>query len=269
MAIDPSARIHPSALVEEGARIGPGCRIGPFSVIGAEVELERDVEIGPHVVIEGRTRIGAGTTIHAFAALGGPPQHLGYKGEPTELVIGRGNRIREHVSIHRGTAFGGGVTRIGDGCFLMGGSHVAHDVQMGNRVIMAQNAAIAGHAIIEDEVIIGGLAGIHQFVRVGRGAIIAGVAAVVHDVVPYALVSAPRSRIEGLNLVGLKRRGASRAEIRRLRAAFEELFDSGVPLAEAAERLARTAADQPLVQDVVRFVTGPTERHYLTPRSGR
>ncbi|HHH89190.1 MAG TPA: acyl-ACP--UDP-N-acetylglucosamine O-acyltransferase, partial [Aliiroseovarius sp.] len=170
MTIDPTAEIHASAVVEPGARIGPGVRIGPFSLIGPRVELAAGVEIKSHVVVTGATRIGAGSVVFPFAVLGEIPQDLKFAGEETRLEIGARNRIREHVTMNTGTAGGGGVTRIGDDGLFMAGCHIAHDAQVGDRVIVVNSAAIAGHVVLEDDVIVGGLVGVHQFVRVGRGA---------------------------------------------------------------------------------------------------
>ncbi len=256
--------IHPTAIIEEGARLGEGCRIGPFCVVGGEVSLGPRVELKSHVVVTGRTEIGAETVIFPFAVVGEIPQDLKFHGEDSRLVIGRRNRIREHVTIHTGTEGGGGVTRVGDDCLLMGGVHIAHDVQLGNRTIIANNAGIAGHCVIEDDVIIGGLAGVHQFVRIGRGAIIGGVTKVTNDVIPYGLVQGPRGELEGLNLIGLKRRGLSREEIRALRDAFDELAGGEGPFIERARRLGETTRSDH-VRHIVEFVTGESDRSFLTP----
>ena len=199
--------IHASAIVEEGARIDPSATVGPFCTVGAEVVLGADVVLKSHVVVTGRTEIGAGTVIFPFAVIGEIPQDLKFKGEASRLQIGERNRIREHVTMNCGTEGGGGVTQLGDDGLFMAGCHIAHDVILGDRVIVVNSAAVAGHCIIEDDVIIGGLAGIHQFVRIGRGAIIGAVTMVTNDVIPYGLVQAPRGDLDGLNLVGLKRRG--------------------------------------------------------------
>jgi len=211
--------IHPSAVVEPGATIGPGCRIGPFCVIGPEVTLAEGVEVKSHAVVTGWTDVGPGTVIFPFAVVGEIPQDLKFAGERTRLEIGARCRIREGATLNTGTTGGGGVTRVGDDCLFMTGAHVGHDAQLGNRVILANQAAIAGHCILGDDVIVGGLSGVHQFVRIGRGAIIGAVTMVVNDVMPHGLVQGPRGDLEGLNLVGLKRRGVNRAEITALRAA--------------------------------------------------
>ncbi|MFN3664227.1 acyl-ACP--UDP-N-acetylglucosamine O-acyltransferase, partial [Yoonia sp.] len=256
--------IHPSAVIANGALIGAGCDIGPFCVIGPDVVLGEGVTLKSHVVIEGDTHIGDGCTIFSFAVIGEIPQDLKFGGEKTQLRIGARNRIREHVTINTGTAQGGGITRIGDDCLLMAGCHVAHDAQVGNRVIIVNSSAVAGHCVIEDDVIIGGLCGVHQFVRIGRGAIIGAVTMVTADVVPHGLVQAPRGVLDGLNLVGLKRKGVDRADITALRAAFQMLKDGEGNFQDRARKLG-AESDSAYVQDMVRFILGPSDRNFLTP----
>ncbi len=259
----PQVMIHPLAVVEEGARLGPGCRIGPFAVIGPEVVLDDDVEVKSHAIITGDTHIGAGSVVFSFAVVGEVPQDLKYAGEHTALRIGARVRIREHVTVNTGTAGGGGVTRVGDDCLLMAGCHIAHDAQVGARVVVVNCAAVAGHCVIGDDAIIGGLAGIHQFVRVGHGAMIGALAMVAHDVIPHGLVQGPRGVLEALNLVGLKRRGASRADIAALQGAFETLRSGDGAFRARAETLA--TSDSALVRDVADFILGPSDRQFLTP----
>lgn len=264
MAIDPSARIHPSAIVEDGARLGPGCEIGPFSIVGPGVTLGAGVVVKSHAVITGLTEIGDETVIFPFANIGDVPQDLKYKGEQTRLIVGKRNRIREGVTMNTGTAGGGGITRVGDDCLFMTGAHVGHDAQVGNKVILANQVALAGHCVIDDEVIIGGLSGIHQWVRVGRGAIIGAVTMVTNDVIPHGLVQGPRGRLDGLNLVGLKRRGVDRADISALRAAFQELAQGEGAFQDRARRLSEDH-DSPYVQEMVAFILGDSDRSFLTP----
>ncbi|MGC9368858.1 MAG: acyl-ACP--UDP-N-acetylglucosamine O-acyltransferase [Paracoccaceae bacterium] len=264
MGIDASARIHPSAVIEEGARIGAGCVVGPFAVIGPQVVLGEGVEVKSHAIVTGDTEIGEETVIFPFANIGDIPQDLKYQGEKTRLVVGRRNRIREGVTMNTGTEGGGGVTRVGDDCLFMTGTHVGHDAQVGDRVIMANNAALAGHCVIDDEVIIGGLSGIHQWVRVGRGAIIGAVTMVTNDVIPYGLVQGPRGHLDGLNLVGLKRRGVPRADITALRAAYQALAQGEGAFQERAQRLADDT-DSDYVRDIVEFILGNSDRSFLTP----
>lgn len=264
MAISHEAFIHPSALVEDGAEIGPGARIGPFCHIGLGTVIGPRVELMSHVVVQGLTEIGEDTLVHPFAVLGGIPQDLKFKGEETRLVIGKRNRIREHVTMNCGTEGGGGVTRVGDDGLFMAGCHVAHDCQVGNHVIIVNQAALAGHCVIEDEVILGGLSGVHQWVRIGRGAIIGAVTMVTHDVIPHGLVQAPRGHLDGLNLVGLKRRGVARADITALRAAFQMLAQGEGAFQERARRLGQET-ESDYVREIVDFVTGGSDRSFLTP----
>ncbi|HDZ80661.1 MAG TPA: acyl-ACP--UDP-N-acetylglucosamine O-acyltransferase [Roseobacter sp.] len=258
------ANIHPSAVIEDGARIAPSAIVGPFCVIGSQVVLHADVVIKSHTVITGQTEVGEGTVIFSFAVIGEIPQDLKFKGEFSRLVIGKRNRIREHVTMNCGTEGGGGVTKIGDDGLFMAGCHIAHDAILGNRVIVVNSAAVAGHCIIDDDVIIGGLAGIHQFVRIGRGAIIGAVTMVTNDVIPYGLVQAPRGVLDGLNLVGLKRRGVARSDITALRAAFQMLAQGEGTFHDRAQRLGdETGSDY--VREIVDFVMADTGRHFLTP----
>ncbi|MGR3368118.1 MAG: acyl-ACP--UDP-N-acetylglucosamine O-acyltransferase [Sagittula sp.] len=259
-----SASIHPSAVVEEGARIGEGVVIGPFCHIGPEVVLHDRVELKSHVVVTGATEIGEETAVFSFAVIGEIPQDLKFKGEKTRLVIGKRNRIREHVTMNTGTEGGGGVTRVGDDGLFMAGCHVAHDVQVGDRVIIVNNAALAGHCVIEDDVIIGGLSGVHQWVRIGRGAIIGAVTMVTNDVIPYGLVQAPRGKLDGLNLVGLKRRGVKRDDITALRAAFQMLAQGEGAFQDRARRLGDETSSQ-YVKEIVAFILGDSDRSFLTP----
>ncbi|GAW35622.1 acyl-[acyl-carrier-protein]--UDP-N-acetylglucosamine O-acyltransferase [Roseovarius sp. A-2] len=260
-------QIHPSAVVEDGARFGSGCRVGPFCHIGPEVQLGDRVVLRSHVVVTGDTQVGEDTVIFPFACIGEVPQDLKYSDEKTALRIGARNRIREHVTMNTGTAGGGGVTWVGDDGLFMAGCHVAHDARIGDRVIMVNGAALAGHCRVEDDVIIGGLVGVHQFVRIGRGAIIGALSMVTHDVIPYALVQGPRGHLEGLNLVGLKRRGVGRADITALRAAFQMLAQGEGTFQNRAQRLS-DEADSPYVRHIVEFVTPHSDRSYLTPGQG-
>jgi UDP-N-acetylglucosamine acyltransferase len=258
------ADIHPSAVIADGAQIADGCKIGPFCVVGADVVLSERVELKSHVVIDGDTHVGPDTVIFSFAVIGEIPQDLKFDGEKSRLRIGARNRIREHVTMNTGTTHGGGETRIGDDGLFMAGCHIAHDAQIGNRVIVVNSSAIAGHCIIADDVIIGGLSGVHQWVRIGQGAIIGAVTMVTKDVVPHGLVQAPRGALDGLNLVGLKRKGVSRADITALRAAFQMLKDGDGTFQDRARRLGGES-DSDYVQEMVAFILGDTDRNFLTP----
>ncbi|MDG2231747.1 MAG: acyl-ACP--UDP-N-acetylglucosamine O-acyltransferase [Paracoccaceae bacterium] len=256
--------VHPSAIIEPGAALGEGCHIGPFCHVGAEVILGDQVTLKSHVVVSGKTDIGEETIVFPFSVLGEIPQDKKFKGEKTSLSIGSRNRIREHVTMNTGTTGGGGLTRVGDDGLFMAGCHVAHDVHIHNRVILVNNAAVAGHCVIEDDVIVGGLSGLHQFVRIGQGAIIGAVTMVTNDVIPHGLVQAPRGELHGLNLVGLKRRGVARADITALRAAFQMLAQGEGAFQERAKRLGEET-DSDYVQQIVDFVTGASDRSFLTP----
>ncbi|MBC7144108.1 MAG: acyl-ACP--UDP-N-acetylglucosamine O-acyltransferase [Thioclava marina] len=263
MSVDASAQIHPSAVIEPGALIGPECRIGPFCVIGPEVVLGRGVELQSHVVVQGATEIGDETVVFPFASLGQIPQDLKFKGEKTRLVIGKRNRIREYVTMNSGTEGGGGITRVGDDGLFMSSCHVAHDAQIGDRVILVNSVAIAGHCVLEDDVIVGGLSGVHQWVRIGRGAIIGALSMVTADVIPHALVAGPRAGLEGLNLVGLKRRGTSREEISALRKTMAALSEGS--FRESARKLSDEGVEGDLAREVLDFILGPSDRSFLTP----
>jgi UDP-N-acetylglucosamine acyltransferase len=257
--------IHPSAVIEEGAQIDPSAIVGPFCVVGAEVVLGADVELKSHVVITGQTTVGEGTVIFSFAVIGEIPQDLKFKGEASRLEIGKRNRIREHVTMNCGTEGGGGVTSVGDDNLFMAGCHIAHDAIVGSNVVVVNNAAVAGHCVIEDHVILGGLSGIHQWVRIGRGAIIGAVTMVTNDVIPYGLVQAPRGNLDGLNLVGLKRSGVARSDITALRAAFQMLAQGEGTFHERAERLG-AETESKYVSEIVDFVLADSGRHFLTPK---
>lgn len=260
-----AANIHPSAVIEDGAQIADGCVIGPFCVVGAQVVLHENVTLKSHVVVSGQTTIGADTVVFPFASIGEVPQDLKFKGEPTKLEIGKRNRIREHVTMNTGTNGGGGLTKIGDDGLFMAGCHIAHDAQVGDRVIVVNNSAVAGHCILEDDVIIGGLSGIHQFVRIGKGAIIGAVCMVTNDVIPHGLVQGPRGELDGLNLVGLKRKGVARADITALRAAFQMLKQGDGTFQDRARRLS-DESESAYVDELVSFVLGQSDRQFLTPK---
>ena len=265
MTISHGARIHPSAHIEPGAVIASGAEVGPFSLIGAEVTLGENVVVKSHAVVTGWTEIGDGTVIFPFATVGEIPQDLKFKGERTRLIVGARCRIREGATLNTGTAGGGGVTRVGDDCLLMTGAHVGHDAVLGNRIVLANQVAIAGHCIIGDDVIIGGLSGIHQFVRIGRGAIIGAVTMVTNDVVPFGLVQGPRGDLDGLNLVGLKRRGVDRADITAMRAAYQMLAQGEGTFLDRTRRLAEET-DSPYVREMTDFILSSSDRSFLTPK---
>lgn len=256
--------IHPSAVIEDGAVIGAGSVIGPFCHVGPDVVLGEGVTLRSHVVVTGVTSIGDETTVFSGAVLGEIPQDLKFAGEKTRVEIGARNRIREHVTINAGTDGGGGLTKVGDDCLLMAGCHIAHDCLLGDRVIIVNSVAMGGHCVIADDVIIGGLSALHQFVRVGRGAIVGGMSGVERDVIPYGLVQGERAGLTGLNLIGLKRRGVSRDDISALRAAFKDLGDGEGSFQDRARTLTDTY-DSDYVREIVAFILGDSDRSFLTP----
>jgi UDP-N-acetylglucosamine acyltransferase len=263
------AQIHPTAIIEPGAKLAESVRVGPYCVVGARVELAAEVELLSHVVVAGRTSIGEGTRIFPFASIGHQPQDLKYHGEDSALAIGRRNIIREHVTMNPGTAGGGMVTRIGDDCLFMASVHVGHDCVIGDKVIMANNATLAGHVLVGDQVGFGGLSAVHQFVRIGQHAYVGGVTGVERDVIPYGIVMGDRARLAGLNMVGLQRRGFSREDIQALRAAYDVLFsqESGTLADRAASLPERFPGVKP-VRDIVDFIRADNTRGFVQPKMG-
>jgi UDP-N-acetylglucosamine acyltransferase len=248
------ANIHPSAVVSSHARIGRGCHIGPYSLVGDEVELGDAVRLESHCVVDGRTTIGAGTQVFPFVSIGLAPQDLKYKGEPAETRIGKRNHIREFVTIHRGSAGGGMLTQTGDDCLIMAQAHIAHDCKLGNEVIMANAATLAGHVTIEDRANVGAYSGVHQFCRVGREAYIGGYSVVVKDALPFALTVGNHARCFGLNTTGMKRRGYSREIIKSLHHAFRLLLSSKLNTSQALEQIRESVPDCQEVAELVRFI---------------
>ncbi len=257
--------IHPTAVVDDGARIGANVTIGPCSIVGAGAELAEGVTLMSHVVVSGRTSIGANTKVFPFASIGLPPQDMKYKGEPSRLEIGCNNIIREHVTMHAGTKGGGMVTRVGNNCLFMAGCHVAHDCRIGDHVIMVNNATLGGHVMIGDWAILGGLAAVHQFVRIGRHAMLGGLSGVESDVIPYGSVTGVRARLQGLNIIGLKRRGVSRDDIHVLRNAYRLLFAPEGTLAERLEDVAELFHGNAAVMEIVTFIRTESQRSICQP----
>lgn len=261
------SNIHPTAIIEDGAKIADGVHIGPYCVIGHEVTLHSGVRLHGHVCISGRTLIDEGTEIFPFASIGYQPQDLKYHGEPSGLTIGKGNTIREHVTINPGTEGGGMMTKVGNHCLFMVGAHIAHDCQVGDHVILANNATLAGHVSVGDGAIIGGLAAIHQFVRIGRFAIIGGMSGVEKDVIPYGSVIGERASLAGLNLVGLKRRNTERETIHALRGAYRELFESSEGILAERIRVVRDMYQHAEVDEMLDFLEANSDRSFCTPKS--
>ncbi len=258
--------IHPTAIVADGAHLADEVTIGPYCTVGPEVTLEAGVELVSHVVVTGETRIGAGTRVWPFASLGHQPQDLKYGGEATSLAIGPRVIIREHVTINRGTAGGGGATRLGAGCVVMAGCHVAHDCRLGESAILASGAVVGGHVEVGDFASVGGLAAVHQRVRIGAHAFVGGLSGVDRDVIPFATAIGNRATLAGLNLVGLKRRGFGRDAIETLRKAYRMIFTADGSLAERAARAADAYPDAEPVQQLVAFIRADTSRHFCLPR---
>ena len=261
-----SQTIHPTAIIEDGAQIGDNVSIGPYCVIGEHVVLADGVTLKSHVVIDGRTSIGEGTTVYPFASLGTAPQDLKYADEPSTLIIGKNNTIREHVTMNPGTdGVGRMETRVGDNCLFMMASHVAHDCIVGSNVILANNATLAGHVVVGDFAIIGGLSAVHQFARIGEHAMIGGMSGVENDVIPYGLVKGERASLHGLNIIGLKRRGFDTSDIRALQSAYGDLFSEDNTLEERLNKVSSDYADQDSVAKLIEFAQGDSKMPLCQP----
>ena len=248
--------IHPTAVVDRHAELDSSVEVAPLAVIGPKVKIGPRTRIGPHAVIEGDTTIGADNVVFQFASLGAIPQDLKYGGEPTRLVIGDGNQIREFATVHIGTAAGGGVTRLGNRCLLMANSHVAHDVQLGDGCVLANSTALAGHVVVEDRVIFGGLSAVHQFTRIGRLAFVSGGAMVTQDVPPYVTVQGDRAEVVGLNTVGLTRARFDEHAMTRVKGAYKVVFRSKMGLREAVAHVKAEYGGHPEIDHFVAFLEG-------------
>ena len=257
--------IDKTAIVNKNAKIHSSVSIGPYSVIGPNVEIEENTEIQSHVNIIGNTKIGKGNKIYPFVSIN-DPQDLKYNGEETSLVIGDNNKIREFVTINPGTIGGGGKTVIGNNCLFMISSHVAHDCQVGNNVIIANNVPLGGHAIIEDNVVIGGNSAVQQFTRIGKMAMIGGMTGVLHDVIPYGLSTGNRNSLQGLNLIGLRRAKFENKDILELSEAYKEIF-ANKNISENISKLNGSFQKNPLVEEVIEFITKDKKRSICTPFS--
>jgi UDP-N-acetylglucosamine acyltransferase len=261
--------IHPTAIIEDGAVLGGGVRIGPYCTVGAETNLGDGVVLDSHVVIGGRTTLGPNCRVFPFAAVGTAPQDTKYAGEPSELIMGANNIIREHVTMHPGTAGGGMVTRIGNNCLFMVGAHVAHDCKIGDHVILVNGVGLGGHVEVQDHAILGAMSGVHQFVRIGRHAMIGGKSAVESDVIPYGSVLGNRAYLSGLNIIGLKRRGFGREEIHSLRNAYRLLFAQEGTMQERLVDVAAMFADHEQVMEIVAFIQADSSRALCQPKLDR
>jgi UDP-N-acetylglucosamine acyltransferase len=257
--------IHPTAIVDPKAELGANVKIGPYSVIGADVRLGDGVTLMSHVVVEGKTTIGPETKIFPFSSIGHQPQDLKFKGEASSLEIGARNVIREHVTMNPGTEGGGLLTKVGNDCLIMVVAHVAHDCLIGDNVILVNSATLGGHVVIEDWAIIGGLSAVHQFVRIGKHAMIGGKTGVEHDVIPYGIVTGNRARLEGLNIVGLKRRGFSRDLIHEIRKAYRMIFAEEGTMAERLQDVIEDFKNNEPVMEIVNFIRSDSSRRICQP----
>jgi UDP-N-acetylglucosamine acyltransferase len=260
------SNIHPSAVISPSAKIADDVKIGPFCIVGEHVEIDSCCELISHVVVEGRSKLGKNNKIFPFASIGHCPQDLKYNGEPSRLEIGDNNTIREHVTINPGTEGGGMLTKIGNDCLMMVGAHVGHDCQIGNHVILVNNATLAGHVTVEEWAIIGGLSAVHQFCRIGRHAMIGGMSGIENDVIPYGSVTGNRARLGGLNIVGLKRRNFDRDAIHSMRTAYRLLFAQEGTMAERVEDVAEMFKDVEPVMEIVKFIRQDSSRGVCTPK---
>ena len=258
--------IHKTAIVDNKAKVSNSANIGPYSVIGPNVEISENVIIHSHVNISGNTKIGNGNKIYPFASIGNDPQDLKYNGEETKLVIGNNNKIREYVTINPGTVGGGGLTKIGNNCLFMISSHIAHDCHVGNNVIIANNVPLGGHVTIEDNVVIGGNSAVQQFTRIGKLAMIGGMTGVLHDVIPYGLSIGNRNYLHGLNLIGLRRVNLKNKDILSLTKAYKEIFATK-NLTDNLDKLNGEFKKNPLVKDIIEFITKDKKRSICTPFS--
>ena len=257
--------IHPTAIIGEGADIHPDAVVGPYCSVGSNASLGEGVRLVSHVVIDGHTSIGARTQVFPFAVLGAPPQHLGYKGEDTRLIIGEDNIIREHVTMNPGTVGGREETRVGSRGLFMTGSHVAHDCIVGDNVVFANNATLGGHVTVEDFVFMGGLCAVHQHCRIGAYSFVGGCAAVPSDVIPYGSVIGNHAHLAGLNIVGMKRRRMDRASISDIRTAYRLMFAPEGTFQERIEDVAQRFADNSEVMRIIDFIKAETSRPLCLP----
>jgi UDP-N-acetylglucosamine acyltransferase len=259
--------IHPTAVVDRGAEIAADAQIGPYCVIGPHVTIGAECSLRAHVHVAGHTAIGARTAIAPFASLGTPPQSVKYRGGPTRLVIGPDCDIREGVTMNTGTEDGGGVTEVGARCLFLVGSHVGHDCRVGNDVTLANNAVLGGHVSVGDHVMLGGQAAIHQYVRIGDSAMIAGVSGVGADVIPFGFAIGQRAHLQGLNVVGMRRRGLTRDEVQRMRRAYRTLFLGPGVFRDRLSAAAREFEHDPRIGKVIAFIRDGTARPLMHPLS--
>ena len=258
--------IHNTAIIDPKAKLHKNVKVGPYSIIGANVEIEENTEVQSHVSILGNTKIGKNNKIYPFASIGNDPQDLKFQGEETKLEIGNDNKIREYVTINPGTNGGGGITKVGNNCLFMVSAHIAHDCIVGDNVILANSVPLGGHAYIEDNVIIGGNSAVQQFTRVGRFAMIGGMCGVVRDIIPYAMVHGNRSKLQGLNLIGLRRKNIPNIDIMILNDAYKEIFKNE-NLTDNLTNLDKDLRKHKLVSEVLNFIEKDKKRPICTPFS--
>jgi UDP-N-acetylglucosamine acyltransferase len=261
-----TSQIHPSAIVERGAELGEGVKLGPFAYVGANARLGARTELQAHAVVTGHTVLGEDCVLYPHAVLGSNPQVIGFKSsDDSRLEIGKGCVFREYATAHTGIPKFGGLTKMGDHCYIMIGAHVAHDDRLGNNVVMANNVSLAGHIEVGDNVWFGGLSAVHQFTRIGRNAFIGGGAIVVEDVIPFGSVVGNHAKLQGLNVVGLKRRGFTREQQHEIRSAYKAVFEGDGLFKSRLEDAARNFADKPLAMELINFVREGGDRPICKP----
>jgi len=258
--------IHSSAVIEHGAEIAETAKVGPFCTVGAHVVIGEGTVLHSHVAIAGRTRLGANNKVFPFVSLGHPPQDLKYRGEPSELVIGDNNTIRETATMNPGTEGGGMLTEVGSGGLFMAGAHVGHDCRVGDHVVFANNATVAGHCVVEDHAILGGLSAVHQFVRIGAHAFLGGMSGLEYDLIPFGTAVGDRARLQGLNLIGLRRRGFNKEQFHSLRKAYRMLFTDEGTLAERVADVDEEFGVDEGVRQILDFVKADSHRSLCLPR---
>ncbi|MBP9752949.1 MAG: acyl-ACP--UDP-N-acetylglucosamine O-acyltransferase [Proteobacteria bacterium] len=264
--IDPTAKIHATAIIEEGAILKKNVSVGPYCIIGSKVVLEENVTLKSHININGDTVVGKGTIIYPFASLGEDPQDLKFEGEDSKTIIGENCKIREYVTIQKGTHGGNMLTTVGNNCLLMVGVHIAHDCIVGNNVVMANYVSLGGHVTVEDNAILGGLSAVQQFTRIGKGAMIGGMCGIGKDVIPYGTTMNERAHLAGLNLIGLKRKGFSNKDILDLQEKFKAVFESSDDDFKTLIENHLSQSDNPLVQELKAFLCADSKRRFCMPR---
>ncbi len=262
------ALIDPTARVADGARLADDVEVGPYCIVGADVTLEAGVRLLAHVNVQGDTTLGARTQVYPFASLGTPPQSVHYKGERTSLVVGEDCTIREHATMNIGTAGGRGVTRVGRGCMLMTGAHVGHDCLVGDHVIFANNATLGGHVEVGDHVFLGGLSAVHQYCRIGAQVMVGGLSGIREDVIPFGYAIGQTANLVGLNVIGMKRRGFSRADLHAARAAYRDLFFGAGTFRERLDNLRARQEESSFIAALVAFVDAGGNRALCHPSRG-